>query len=303
MVCEALAGLPAWRALPDGRPRDRCSPPRCCTTSPSPRARRTRPDGRITSRGHSRRGAILARQILWRLGVPFAVREQVCAPGPPPPGAVLPDRARRRRSGWRIEVSQTARCDHLALLAEADVRGRICADQQRLLDNVALFAEYLPRAGLPATSRWPFASDHARFLYFRDERPPPRRAGRTRTSAAEVVLMSGLPGVGQGPLDPRRTCPTGRWSRWTRSASELDVDPSDEQGDGGQPAREQAREHLRRRAVVRLERDQPEPAAARRVHPACLPATGAGAHRLRRGAAGGAVRGRTASGRRRCPER
>lgn len=36
-------------------------------------------DGRITSRGHSVRGAIMARCILWESNVDIAAREQVCA--------------------------------------------------------------------------------------------------------------------------------------------------------------------------------------------------------------------------------
>src|SRR5262249_55939202 len=35
--------------------------------------------GKLTSRGHSAKGETLARAALWRLGVPFAVREHVCA--------------------------------------------------------------------------------------------------------------------------------------------------------------------------------------------------------------------------------
>src|SRR5271154_1243925 len=70
------------------------------------------------------------------------------------------------------EVSQTARCDLLALLAEADVRGRICRDQQRLLDAVGLLAEQCRDSGC-WTTKMAFPSDHSRFLYFRDEKRHP----------------------------------------------------------------------------------------------------------------------------------
>ena len=78
MVCEALAAMPAWRSLPDDERRSLFAAALLHDVA-KPACTRTDPDGRITSRGHSRRGAILARQVLWRLGVPFAVREQVAA--------------------------------------------------------------------------------------------------------------------------------------------------------------------------------------------------------------------------------
>ena len=36
-------------------------------------------NGKLTSRGHSSRGDHLVRAALWRAGVPFAIREQICA--------------------------------------------------------------------------------------------------------------------------------------------------------------------------------------------------------------------------------
>src|SRR5262245_60890233 len=73
-------------------------------------------DGRIISRGHSQRGAIQARRILWELGVEFAAREQVCA---------LVQRHQQpfhlinKPDAKRIAffISQAVRCDLLSLLA------------------------------------------------------------------------------------------------------------------------------------------------------------------------------------------
>src|SRR5262249_62275029 len=93
------------------------------------------------------------------------------------------------------EASQTARCDLLALLAEADVRGRVCADKPRLLDNVALFAEYCREEGCLTGPR-AFPSDHSRFWYFLEEGRPIDFCAH-EDFRAEVVLMSGLPGAGK----------------------------------------------------------------------------------------------------------
>jgi predicted kinase len=208
-----------------------------------PDCTRTEPDGRIHARGHSRRGAILARQILWRLHVPFAVREQVTAlvrhhQSP----YFLLDRADAQR--LCIEISQTARCDHLALLAEADVLGRHCGDQRRLLDNIALFREYATEQNCLSTPR-DFASDHARFLYFQhpDRHPD---APAYEDFRAEVVLMSGLPGSGKDHYIRRHLADRPVVSL-DALRTELDVDPGDSQGVVVNEAREQAREYLRQR--------------------------------------------------------
>src|SRR5262249_34908351 len=139
MVLESLCELPAWRALPDS---DRAIVFLAALLHDvaKPEVTRVEPDGHISSRGHSRRGAILAREILWRMGLPFAMREAICA-------LILhhqvPFTLIEKDNGERtaIMVSQLVRCDLLSLVAEADARGRHCADKARLLDNIALFDE------------------------------------------------------------------------------------------------------------------------------------------------------------------
>jgi predicted kinase len=240
MVCDALAGMPAWRSLPDAE-RQAVFAATLLHDVAKPACTRTEPDGRISSRGHSRRGAIRARQILWRLGAPFVVREQVAAlvrhhqvP------YYLVDRADARRLA--IEVSQTARCDRLALLAEADVCGRVCQDRQRLLDNVALFVELCREEGCLSAPR-AFASDHARFLYFRNPHRHPD-APAHEDFRAEVVVMSGLPGAGKDTW-VRRHLPDWPVVSLDAVRDELGVDPADAQGAVVNRAREQAREYLR----------------------------------------------------------
>lgn len=153
-------------------------------------------DGNVTARGHSSRGAMFARRVLWQLGVPFAPRESMC-------GLIryhqvpffLVDDGGHAAERKALRVAEACRCDLLRLVAWADAAGRRCSDQQRLLDSVALFAELTAELGV-GCSPFAFADDHSRFRYFRDER-------RTRHDAAfddtltQVTVLVGFPASGK----------------------------------------------------------------------------------------------------------
>src|SRR5262245_24279320 len=64
MVAEAMAALPAWRVL-DDIDRQVLFAAALLHDVARPECTRTEDNGRITSRGHSRRGAVLTRGILW----------------------------------------------------------------------------------------------------------------------------------------------------------------------------------------------------------------------------------------------
>jgi predicted kinase len=197
--------------------------------------------GRVTAHGHARRGAIRARTLLWQMGAPFAAREQVAAliRWHQVPFFLVDEPDSRARA---IRVSQTARCDLLALLAEADARGRVCADQQRLLDSVALSAEYCAEQGC-LTRPYPFPSDHARFLYFRRADRDPQYAAFD-TTRCEAVLLCGLPGAGK---DTWLGANLPDWPVVSLDAlrAQLGIGADEPQGQVGQHAREQARGYLR----------------------------------------------------------
>jgi predicted kinase len=241
LVCEALVALPAWRALPEVERRVLFAASVLHDVA-KPECTREEPDGRITSRGHSRRGAVVARRLLWRLGVAFALRERVAgmiryhqAP------YFLIEREDSRRLA--LEISLSARCDHLAILAEADVRGRVCADQQRLLDNVALFREYVREQGCLA-GPYEFPSEQTRFLYFRQEGRHPEVLAHA-DFRGEVVMMSGLPGSGKDYWT-RNNLPDWPVIALDDLREELDVAPTESQGEVINLARARAREYLRK---------------------------------------------------------
>lgn len=238
MVCEALAGSAEWRGL-DGHARFVLFAAALLHDVAKPRCTRTEPDGRVTSRGHSRRGAIAARRLLWHMAVPFGPREQIA-------GLVaahqrplfLFDRPDPRR--LVIEASQRLRCDWLAVLAQADVLGRQCADQARLLEQVALFRE-LCREESCLGKPWQFPSAHTRFVYFRDAKRTPEVEAYDDTRC-EAILLSGLPGAGKDHWAARNRLPLVSLDR-IRKAEGLPA--TGNQGRVIQAAREQARAHLR----------------------------------------------------------
>lgn len=193
LVVEALAAAPAWRVLPAGE-RETLFAAALLHDVAKPASLHGDPAGRVSTRGHAGRGEVAARQILWRLGVPAARREAVCQ-------LVrhhqVPFFAHRRadRARLAILVSQTVRCDRLALLAEADAQGHVCPDQATLFEGIAAFREDAAAQRCLDRPR-AFASDQARFLYCRDAAadpdapPPPPGPGR-------AILVCGLPGSGR----------------------------------------------------------------------------------------------------------
>ncbi len=153
--------------------------------------------GAIGQPGHSRKGAIDARIALWDAGVPFDVRESVCRliSVHQVPFFAL-DGSRRGTPEFLVrELSWQLSIPSLAMLAEADMRGRICADKARVLDNIELFRELAREEGCYGTPR-PFADAHTAVSYFRgaDVHPdyPLHQAPGSR-----VIVMSGLPASGK----------------------------------------------------------------------------------------------------------
>jgi AAA domain len=194
------------------------------------------------SRGHARVGERLIRHMFWHEGVPFAIREYVAR-------LVrfhsLPLQFLDQPNAVQaiFKASQSVRMEHLALLAEADVRGRICHDQPMLLEHVELFREFCRELECYEQPRQ-FKSPHSRFFYFQSEQRDPTYLAYDDTSF-EVVLMSGLPGVGKDTW-VRKHLGTLPMISLDEIRKELKVAPHQNQAKVIQLARLRARELLRR---------------------------------------------------------
>jgi predicted kinase len=241
-VCEALASDERFRWLGDEE-REVLFAAALMHDISKPECTR-REGGRIRSPGHSAKGAIRARRILWELNWPLAKREAVAAlvRHHMTPYHLLEAGKPQRRLFF---ASQTARCDWSAILSTADVRGRICRDQQRLLDNIALFEEMARDEGCLSEPKM-FASDHSRFLYFRKEDRDPNYAAYDDTRC-EVVILSGLPASGKDTWIERHG--EGKPVVSLDALREqLHISPGQEQGTVIAAAKQLARKYLRESA-------------------------------------------------------
>lgn len=200
-------------------------------------------DGSITSKGHAKRGAVSARSILYRASAPFFIREQICSlvryHG-------LPLWAMEKTDPVKavIQASLQINTKLLAILARADVLGRICSDREEMLYRIDLF-----QALCEENSCWDkaynFSTPPAKFHYFQKEDSYPGFIPFDELGS-QVILMSGLPGAGKDTYIQQH------YKEWpVISLDEIrkknKISPTDKSGNGTvvQIAKEKAREYLR----------------------------------------------------------
>lgn len=203
-------------------------------------------DGRITSKGHSKKGAMTTRRILYvELPAPFAIREQIVQlvrlHGQPIWAM------EKRDPVWTvIEASVNIDTRMLALLARADALGRISSDQADLLYRIGLFETLCQEQdcwGKPKE----FQTPNARFKYFDNQKNGPDFVPFDDFGPT-VIVMSGLPGAGKD------TYVQQQYKDWPVINLDLirrehKIAATDKSGNGKvvQMAKEKAREFLRKK--------------------------------------------------------
>jgi predicted kinase len=203
-------------------------------------------DGRITSKGHAKKGEFTARNILYKeIVTPFYVREKIAKlvrlHGLPLWVFEKPDPA-KSAIGASLEVNT----HHLALLAQADVLGRTCSDREELLYKVELFRELCQDSDCYGKPRC-FDNGLSRYFYFHKEEASPDFVPFDETKF-EVIMMSGLPGAGKDTYIDYNfaNMPVVSLDGIRRA---LKIDPTDKAGNGRviQAAKEKAKEFMRKR--------------------------------------------------------
>lgn len=131
----------------------------------------------------------------------------------------------------------------LCILAKADMLGRICNDQQQMLDQIALCEELAREEGC-LESCYPFNSNHLRHSYLHGNDVWKEQTLYDDTWG-EVVIMSGLPGTGKDTWIANNLSgiPMISLDDIRRAHG---IDPLDDQGFVANIAKEQAKEYLRR---------------------------------------------------------
>ncbi|WCT13523.1 AAA family ATPase [Mucilaginibacter jinjuensis] len=202
-------------------------------------------NGSITSNGHARKGAQFTRQLLYvNEPAPFAIREQIVGlvryHGLPIWLFEKPDPLKAL-----VKAGMEVNTQWLALLARADMLGRICDDQEEMLYRIDCFEAFCqenncwgePRGFISGNAKMYYMQhDDAYLDYVPFEEPE-----------AEIVLMSGLPGAGKDTFIKRHYagCPV---ISLDAIRVKRGISPTDKTGNGQviQEAKEQARVYLRK---------------------------------------------------------
>lgn len=201
-------------------------------------------DGSITANGHARKGANTARQVLYKdVPAPFAVREAIAGlvryHGLPIWALEKPDPLKQL-----VMAAMEVNTQWLAILARADVLGRICEDQQYMLYKIDLFEEFCKEHNCWGQAR-SFASNNARMYYMQHDDSYINYIPFDEPHM-EVIMLSGLPGSGKDSYIQRhlKHMPVISLDGLRES---MKVAPDDKEGNGQvvQAAKEQARVMLR----------------------------------------------------------
>lgn len=251
MVCEELVRLDGFLALPVRQQQELAL---AALLHDVGKIFRTRlEDGMLVSPGHGAAGASEIRRFLWtRFDLSGKselqnFRETVCLliryHTAPLHFLEAGNPHRRVRSiAANGDLASDFSLRMLCLLAEADVRGRICDDRDELLEVIQLSMDLAEEAGC-LDRAFPFVSDSTRFAYLNGGNIWPEQELYDDTWG-EVILMCGLPGTGKDTWI-QRNLPNLPVVSLDDIRRRMDISPTENQGVVVQAAKEKAREYLR----------------------------------------------------------
>ncbi len=244
MVLSALLGLPEFQALSEYERRlltytaifhDICKPD-TMETWPGEK-------GRISHPRHALKGSILTRQILdkEKESYDFIYRVTNLVRFHGYPFWVLNHENPLRDA---IRMSLLSDTKLLYIFAKADLMGRICNTHDDMLYNLELFREYCLENSIFGQAKT-FASDYDRFHYLNVDGSYPDTQ-LYPDYAFDIYLMCGLPAAGKDSF-LRQNLTDLPSVHLDAIREELDIDPTDNQGQIIQVSRERSKEFCRKR--------------------------------------------------------
>lgn len=154
--------------------------------------------GKISQPRHAKKGAIRSRILLWQMEVPFLLREKICRiiREHQVPFFALAERKEETTPAFIVHsLSWQLPINLLCMQAKADIQGRICTDNQEMLDEIELFKQFAQEEDCLYQAK-SFVDEYTRVQYFRGANVLPDYALYPQTGA-KVILMSGLPASGK----------------------------------------------------------------------------------------------------------
>jgi putative nucleotidyltransferase with HDIG domain len=202
-------------------------------------------EGKIVSPNHAKKGAMTTRQILYReIETPFEIREMIV-------GLVryhgLPLWVFEKPDPVKAVILASLEVDTnlLAILAKADILGRICEDANEMLYRIEIFKELCIEHACFGKQK-KFTSNLSRFKYFQkmDQQPTFDAFDDTKT---EVIVLSGIAGSGKDYY-LKTTYPHHKVVSLDDLRRSKKIDYNDSKGNGRviQEAKEMAKECMRK---------------------------------------------------------
>lgn len=209
-----------------------------------PGCTKTEDSGKITSKGHSKKGAIDARRILWQAEVPFLIRERItdvvaCHQ--------VPFYFFRKTENLDFELfklSYEVNLIDLVQVARADMQGRIYHGKQACLDDIVLFEELAKEKGVWGTPK-AFPDDVTRMKYLWTNGGISPDFPFYREPGSQVYLLSGMPASGKSTWTVQH--PELPSVSFDDAKAELGLDHGDNPGTAVQLVLFQAKQYLRKK--------------------------------------------------------
>lgn len=208
-------------------------------------------DGRITSKGHSKRGAVDARIMLWKMNYPFDKREKICniiATHQVPFFAFddKPKEGKIARTPEFIAISLSWQLPLHCLLAVAksDMIGRHYVDKQKSMDDIILFEDLCKDLDC-YDKKYKFPDDVTRMEYLLSGGLISPDYPFYKETTSNVFVMCGLPASGKSTWILKNH-PTLPIVSFDEAKEALGLKQSDNHGSAYQMVVSMAKEMLRK---------------------------------------------------------